>query len=70
MCRVASLASQRFGRGIERRNSISELVFVHVFVAGCAAKLTEMVRYYLRTEHLLVALVAGHREMTARKWEL
>jgi len=70
MCRVAGLASQRFTPGIERRHSISELVFVHVFVAGCAAQLTEMVRYYLRTEHWLVAFVAGHRQVTAREWKL
>lgn len=69
MCRVANLASERFARGAERRHSISELVFVHIFVAGCAAQLIEMVRYYFCTGHRLVAFVAGHGQMTARKWE-
>jgi len=67
MCRVASLASEWFALGVERRHSISELVFVHIFVASCTAQLTEMVRYYLRTEHLLVAFVTGHRQVTARE---
>jgi hypothetical protein len=42
------------------------LVFVHIFVAGCAAQLTEVVRYYFCTGHRLVAFVAGYRQMTAR----
>lgn len=55
--------------GVERRHAIGELVLVHVFVAGCAAKLIEMVRYYLCTGHWLVAFIAGHRQMAACKWE-
>ena len=66
MCRVASLASERLTCRSERRHSISELVFVHIFVAGCAAQLIEMVRYYFCTGHWLVAFVAGYRQMTAR----
>jgi hypothetical protein len=69
MRRVTSLASERFVRGAERRHSISKLVSVHILVAGCATQLIEMVRYYLCTEHWLMAFVAGHRQMAAGKWE-
>jgi len=40
---------------------------VHVLVAGCATKLIEVVRYYLCTGQRLVALVAFHRHVAARK---
>jgi len=69
MGRVASLASEWFTGGAERRHSISELAFVHIFVAGCAAQLIEMVRYYFCTGQWRVAFVARHRQMAARKWE-
>jgi hypothetical protein len=60
---MANLAPKWSTGVIKRGHSPSELAVMDIFMAGGTGKLTEVVRYYLRTGKGLVALIAGHRHV-------
>lgn len=67
--RMASLAAESLSRSIMCRHTLRELASMHIFVAGRAVEVGEVIRRYFRTGHGLVAVIAGHRDMASGKWE-
>jgi hypothetical protein len=68
-CGVTGDASEWLTRLIRHRHARCELAFVHVFMTGCAGKLTEVEQHYFRTECGFVTFDAGNGFMASRKRE-